>query len=83
MARDPFGARTLAGDAPAYYRLERLSELGVGRPARLPHTVRVLLESLLRNAGGVHVREARRARARQLARAGARRRGGAVPRRRA
>ena len=31
MARDPFGARTREGDAPAYYRLERLSELEASR----------------------------------------------------
>ncbi|HSD49385.1 MAG TPA: aconitate hydratase AcnA [Actinomycetota bacterium] len=42
-------------DTPAgpveLYRLDRLSGLGAADPARLPHTVKVLLENLLRRAG--------------------------------
>jgi len=33
------------------YRLDRLPELGAADPSRLPHTVKVLLENLLRRAG--------------------------------
>ena len=57
MAGDPFGARSPLGDGHDYYRLERLADDGVADIGRLPHTVRVLLESLLRNAGGRHVGE--------------------------
>jgi aconitate hydratase len=55
MASDPFGARSERSGEPALYRLERLAEQGVGDPHRLPHTVKVLLENLLRQAGGRHV----------------------------
>ena len=57
---DPFGARAPLPDHPdlAYYRLTALDEQGVATTARLPYTLRVLLEMLLRNAGGVHVSEA-------------------------
>jgi aconitate hydratase len=59
MADDPYGARApLPGGGPDLIRLERLSELGVGDLSRLPHTVKILLENLLRHAGGQHVREA-------------------------
>src|SRR4051794_33766610 len=57
MATDPFGARTDRSDAPAIYRLTRLSEQGIADVSRLPHTVKVLLENLLRQAGGMHVTE--------------------------
>ncbi len=58
---DPFGARALLrmGDASvAYYRLERSGAADLGR---LPVTVKILLENLLRHAGGglVDEREAR------------------------
>ncbi|HEX5949664.1 MAG TPA: aconitate hydratase AcnA [Actinomycetota bacterium] len=33
------------------YRLDRLPDVGTADPARLPHTVKVLLENLLRRAG--------------------------------
>ena len=70
---DPFGARAPLPGHPdlGYYRLTALDEQGVATTSRLPYTVRVLLEMLLRNAGGVHVSRGRRARAR---RAGPRRR---------
>ena len=59
MADDPYGARApLPGGGPDLIRLERLSELGVGDLSRLPHTVKILLENLLRHAGGQHVSEA-------------------------
>ncbi len=55
---DPFGARSrLPGHDLDYYRLDRLDEAGVADTGRLPYTVRVLLEILLRNAGSIHVAE--------------------------
>src|ERR1700737_2112091 len=49
-ARQPLASTTLD-----YYSLNRLAEAGFGDPARLPITVKVLLEGLLRleDAGGV------------------------------
>ncbi|MFN2255749.1 MAG: aconitate hydratase AcnA [Candidatus Promineifilaceae bacterium] len=48
---DHFGARTaLAGSGTVYYRLDKLVEYG--RIDRLPFSIRVLLESLLRNCDG-------------------------------
>ncbi len=50
-----FGARarlhTAAGDLD-YYRLARLEEEGIGSISRLPFSIRVLLESVLRNENG-------------------------------
>ncbi|MGH9470960.1 MAG: aconitate hydratase AcnA [Terriglobia bacterium] len=55
---DNFGARaTLAtreGEA-VIYRLDRLENAGLGSISRLPYSVRVLLENLLRNCGGGQV----------------------------
>jgi len=56
---DTFGARStlpLEGRAPAaYYRLARLEESGVATMARLPYSIRVLLEGLLRTEDGFAV----------------------------
>ncbi|MBX3084977.1 MAG: aconitate hydratase AcnA [Anaerolineae bacterium] len=53
--RDSFGARdtfdTGSGSAN-YYRLSRLEELGLTTLARLPFSIRVLLEAVLRQADG-------------------------------
>src|SRR5688572_24883249 len=54
---DPFGARaslsTMHGTTVTYYRLAKLVEDGVlDSIDRLPFTVRILLENVLRNAGG-------------------------------
>ncbi len=52
LPSDPFAARTSLGPGlPDYYRLGALSALGY-EPARTPVTVKVLLENLLRHAGG-------------------------------
>ena len=59
-ARDPFGARdTLetAGGRAWVYRLDRLEKAGLGAVSRLPFSIRVLLESLLRNFDDDLVRE--------------------------
>ncbi len=60
MARlhDSFGARDRfdTGDGLAtIYRLDRLEEEGLGEVSRLPYSIRVLLESLLRNEDGFEV----------------------------
>ena len=53
---DLFGARTrLAGHDLDYFRIAALDDAGVADTSRLPYTVRVLLEILLRNAGSIHV----------------------------
>jgi len=60
MARaDAFGARApLPGvDGIEYYRLARLNEQGIGDASRLPVTVRILLENLLRHGGESYVEE--------------------------
>ena len=52
---DPFHARDTfeTGEGPAgIYRLSRLEDAGLGRVARLPFSIRVLLESVLRNCDG-------------------------------
>jgi len=58
--RDLFGAAaklsTPAGDVE-YFRLQRLAELGLGKLDQLPFSIKVLLESCLRNAGGPFVKE--------------------------
>ena len=51
MAEDRFGARAQLPDGPAYFRLEALARRGAGDVSRLPMTVKILLENLLRHAG--------------------------------
>ncbi len=59
-SNDPLGAlatlETSAGPV-SYYRLSRLAELGLADIERLPFSVRVLLENLLRRLDGVIVTE--------------------------
>ena len=57
---DPFGARatlsTPQGTTVSYYRLAALAEQGIAPDLdSLPFTVRILLENVLRNAGGEFV----------------------------
>ncbi|HET7754241.1 MAG TPA: aconitase family protein, partial [Anaeromyxobacteraceae bacterium] len=58
---DPFGAaRSIdLGDGAAhqYFSLPRLEEAGLGAVSRLPVSIRIVLESLLRNCDGKRVRE--------------------------
>ncbi len=59
-AHDPFRARTqLAGaGAPVYYyRLAALENAGIGHISRLPFSIKVLLEALLRQVDGFAVTE--------------------------
>ena len=57
---DPFGARdtfqTGSGSA-GFYRLAKLEESGIGQIDRLPYSIRILLESVLRNCDGYVVTE--------------------------
>ena len=60
---DPFGARAPLGPGlPDFYRLDALTRSGSARPAldldRLPVTIKILLENVIRHAGGGVVREA-------------------------
>ncbi len=60
MTLDPFGARDQfdTGNGTAtMYRLSRLEEAGLGDISRLPFSIRVLLESVLRNCDGFSVTE--------------------------
>ena len=57
MASDLFGARASLPGWPDLFRINRLDETGAADTQRLPHTVRILLEGLLRNAGGCTSRE--------------------------
>ncbi len=57
---DPFGALAtidLSEGATSFYRLARLEEEGLVQLGRLPFSIRVLLENVLRNAGDGHVSE--------------------------
>src|SRR5690606_18358788 len=51
---DHFGARALLPgyDDIYYYRLGKLAEAGIGHIDRLPFSIKVLLETLLRNVDG-------------------------------
>jgi aconitate hydratase len=49
---DPFSVRDTLASGEALYRIDRLVD-----PLRLPYTVCVLLENLLRRAGSAHVAE--------------------------
>src|ERR1035437_4641750 len=51
MAEDRFGARAELSGGRAYFRLEALARRGGGDASRLPMTVKILLENLLRHAG--------------------------------
>jgi aconitate hydratase len=60
MTSDPFNARTrLAGASEpiVYYRLAALEEAGLGQISRLPFSIKVLLEALLRQVDGFAVTE--------------------------
>src|SRR3954463_10644315 len=50
---DPFSARDTLVTGEQFYRIDAL-----GDPLRLPYTICVLLENLLRRAGSEHVTEA-------------------------
>ncbi len=51
---DHFGARSELPGHPntVYYRLQSLADQGIGHVDRLPFSIKVLLETLLRNLDG-------------------------------
>jgi aconitate hydratase len=56
--KDHFGARALLKTPHGeyvYYRLGRLEELGLTRLERLPFSIRIMLEALLRRCNGVEI----------------------------
>ena len=60
MSLDPFGARDqfdTGNGSAAIYRLSKLQEAGFGDIDRLPFSIRVLLEAVLRNCDGFSVTE--------------------------
>ncbi len=61
MPQDPFGAHSTLSTKSGSVRYARLAALsqaaGAGRVDRLPYSIRILLESLLRNVDGFKVRE--------------------------
>lgn len=60
VRNDPFGAKSslqTAMGTVTIYRLQRLQELGIADIARLPYSIRVLLENLLRHCDGYIVTE--------------------------
>ena len=57
MASDLFGARASLPGIPDLFRINRLDETGAADTQRCRTRVRVLLERLLRNAGGSTSRE--------------------------
>jgi aconitate hydratase len=57
---DPFHARTRlegAAESTLYYRLAALEDAGIGHISRLPFSIKVLLEALLRQVDGFAVTE--------------------------
>ena len=48
---------TAAGDSHSYYSLPALEKAGIGKISRLPVSIRIVLESLLRNCDGKCVSE--------------------------
>ncbi len=53
---DHFGTHAiLPGDGRAYYRLNKLQEDGIGRVERLPFSIKILLEAVLRTCDGYQV----------------------------
>ncbi len=57
---DPFNAKDIidTDSGPvAIYRLSRLEEMGIGNISRLPYSIKILLESLLRHVDGKLVAE--------------------------
>ena len=57
---NPFGSqstlKSLAGEVK-YFRLDKLTEAGIGHLDKLPFSIKVLLESALRNMDGFAVTE--------------------------
>jgi len=54
---DPFKTLKSLGQGKVYYSLPALEEQGVGKISRLPVSIRIMLESLLRNHDGMRVKD--------------------------
>src|SRR5476651_2466176 len=54
---DPFKTLKALGQGKFYYSLPALEALGVGKISRLPVSIRIMLESLLRNHDGMRVKD--------------------------
>ena len=63
MAKSPFNSlrefKLASGKTGKYYALAALEEAGLGKVSRLPVSLRVVLESVLRNCDGVRIGEDR------------------------
>jgi len=61
MAHDPFKAlqefKLKSGKTGKYYSLAALEKAGLGKTSRMPISLRVVLESVLRNCDGKRVTE--------------------------
>ena len=60
MKANPFGTRSTlktAEDRFDYFSLARLESQGIGKVARMPFSIKILLESVLRQVNGLDVRE--------------------------
>ncbi|WP_407356178.1 aconitate hydratase AcnA [Methanolobus sp. WCC5] len=58
--KDPFGSRqtiNIADKKVTIYNLKKLEELGIANVSRLPYSIRVLLEAVLRNVDGKVITE--------------------------
>ena len=59
-SQNSFGAAqtlTASGRAYSYYSLDALEKAGIGHVNRLPFSIKILLENLLRKEDGLHVRK--------------------------
>jgi aconitate hydratase A / 2-methylisocitrate dehydratase len=54
---DPFKTLKALGQGKFYYSLPALEEQGIGKISRLPVSIRIMLESLLRNHDGMKVKD--------------------------
>src|SRR5579872_2809386 len=54
---DPFKTIKSLGEGKIYYSLPALEEQGIGKISRLPVSIRIMLESLLRNHDGMRVKD--------------------------
>ena len=61
MTQNPFNARkeftTGSGKTAHYFSLPELEKAGLGKISRLPVSIRIVLESVLRNCDGARVEE--------------------------
>ena len=56
--QNSFGARGVLSSGVAYYRIDRLAETGAADVSRLPFSIKILIENVLRHENGVEVTRA-------------------------